>query len=105
MSERNVTKARTCTECGVNHSMVTNAYGLKKHARDVRRKRLSEVEKQNAEESKVESPEKILRDSPEESPAGNPTAWGSLHQRNSDFRSARSRKDEGERTLEPQEVT
>ena len=98
MSERNAIKARTCTECDVNHTMVSNAFGLKKHAREVRQKR-------NAESSKVESPEKVLRDSPEESPGGDPTARGPNDERAAYARSASGGKDEGDRTPATQEVS
>ncbi len=46
MSERNQIKARTCTECDVSHEVVMNAFGLKKHAREVRRKLQIKVEKE-----------------------------------------------------------
>ena len=55
MSERNAIKARTCTECDVHHEMVSNAFGLKDHARQVRRKRLIEVENGKKETDQGES--------------------------------------------------
>ena len=95
MSERNAIKARTCTECDVHHTMVSNAFGLKDHARVIRRNRLIEVEKQNAKESKVESAEKVLRESPEESPGGEPTNPGPNPKGDPDFGSSQGGKDEG----------